>query len=81
MVLAFPLLISEFGWMNTGVIGGDPHRAHSPPARFSDCTSPSHPSLTPSKPKNIVFIGVGRMSQLDGLLITLPDADKGGVDG
>jgi hypothetical protein len=29
----------------------------------------------------MVFIGVGRMSQLDGLLMTLPDADKGGVDG
>jgi hypothetical protein len=26
-------------------------------------------------------MGVGRMSQLDGLLMTLPDADNGGVDG
>jgi len=29
----------------------------------------------------MVVIGVGKTSQLDGLLITLPDADKGGVDG
>lgn len=34
------LFISEFGWMNTGVNGGDPHRAQSHPAKFSDCTSP-----------------------------------------
>lgn len=70
--------------MNTGVIGGDPHLAHSPPARFSDCTSPWQPSFTPSNPsspKNIVFMGVGRISQLDGLLMALPEADKGGVDG
>jgi hypothetical protein len=29
----------------------------------------------------MVFMGVGKTSQLDGLLIELPDADKGGVDG
>jgi len=82
--LALPLLISEFGWKKTGVMGGDPHRAQSPPARFSDWTSPWQPSFTPSNapsPKNTVFTGVGRMSQLDGLLMALPEADKGGVDG
>jgi hypothetical protein len=54
------------------------------PARLFDCTSPSHPSFTPSNPKKLAWfiaIGVGRTSQLDGLLIVLPDADKGGVDG
>lgn len=30
------LLISEVGWMNTGVIGGDPQRGHSFPARISE---------------------------------------------
>jgi hypothetical protein len=29
----------------------------------------------------MVFIGVGKTSQLEGLLIELPDADKGGVEG
>jgi hypothetical protein len=29
----------------------------------------------------MVFMGVGRISQLDGLLITLPDAESGGVEG
>jgi hypothetical protein len=77
-------LVSELGWMKTGVIGGDPHLAQSPPAKFSDCTSPSHPDLTPSKPpspRKMLFMGVCRASQLDGLLVTLPDADNGGVDG
>lgn len=127
------LLISEFGWMNTGhvtvsfkyhnttlcfhphrhaptrsievscvtrigalvtaentiyhipgVNGGDPQRAQSPPAKFSAWTSSSQPSLTPSKlswAKNMVLTGVGRTSQLDGLLIALAEADRGGVDG
>jgi hypothetical protein len=30
---------------------------------------------------NMVFIGVWSTSQLDGLLMTLPEADKGGVEG
>jgi len=77
-------LVSEFGWINTGVIGGDPHRAQSPPARFSDWTSPSQPSFTPSnpsRPRNMVLIGVCRDSQVDGLLKVLPDEDKVGVVG
>lgn len=65
-----------------GVMGGDPHLAHSPPARFSPSTSPIHPSLTPSTPKKkALSIGVWRLLTLIGLLMALPEADSGGVHG
>jgi hypothetical protein len=70
-----------------GVIGGDPNRFQSPLVRFSDRTSPSQPSFTPSKNSrpNILplpLTGVGSIPQLDGgLLIELPDVESGGVDG
>lgn len=68
-----------------GVKGGEQHRVHSPPARISDCTSPSQPFLTPSifsRAKNGPLKGVGTGPQLDGGLLTLlPDTDSGGVEG
>jgi hypothetical protein len=67
--------------MRTGLMGGDASLKKSPPARFSDKTSPSHPALTPSN-ANERFVGVGRISQLDGGLLTvLADCDKAGVCG
>ena len=66
-----------------GVRGGDPQRVQSPPARISDFTSPSHPSFTPSifsVPKNVLLTGVGS-NPLGGLLIALPETERGGVDG
>jgi len=65
-------------------MGGEAVWVQSSPARISENTSSSHPALIPSmfcgwKPP---FTGVGRISALDGgLLMALPDEDKGGVDG
>lgn len=71
--------------MKTGVIGGESERDQSGLARISVCTSVSHPSLTPStfsKEKKVSVRGVCRVPLAEGgLLILLPEADKGGVDG
>lgn len=68
-----------------GVNGGEFDRAQSQFARSSDSTSPSHPSFTPSmlsRRKYPPFTGVCSTPQLDGgLLIVLPDVDRGGVAG
>lgn len=81
---------SEFGSPNKiyhlpGVRGGEQQRVQSPPARISDCTSPSQPSFTPSmfsRAKKGPATGVGRTSQVDGgLLMVLPDTERGGVEG
>lgn len=71
--------------MKTGVMGGEPHRAQSPPARISVWTSPSHPSFTPcrlSSGRRPWQTGVGIIPQEDGGLLTvLADTESGGVDG
>lgn len=71
--------------MNTGVMGGESQRDQSGLARISVCTSVSQPSLTPStfsKAKKQSLIGVCRVPLADGgLLMELPDDDKGGVEG
>lgn len=68
-----------------GVKGDEQRRVQSPPARISLCTSPSHPSFTPSmlsRPRYIPVTGVGKTRQLDGgLLVALPEKESGGVDG
>lgn len=68
-----------------GVNGGEPQRVQSPPARISVCTSPSHPSFTPSRlsmGSRPAETGVGRISHVDGGLLTvLADTERGGVDG
>lgn len=68
-----------------GVNGGEQLRVQSPPARISDWTSPSQPSLTPSmfsSVKNAGDTGVGVMPQVQGgLLIALSETESGGVDG
>ncbi len=45
--------------------------------------SRSHTSLPsmPSRPENMGFRGVWSISQLPGLLMTLPEDDNGGVEG
>lgn len=67
-----------------GVMGGLADRHSRPAARISERTSPSQPCFTPS----IVSLGkmsnsgVDRKSQDDGgLLVPLPDDDRGGVAG
>lgn len=76
---------TEGGFMNTGVNGGEVERDQSKLASISVCTSPWHPSFTPSilsRGKKPPFTGVGSRPQLDGgLLVVLPDVDSGGVDG
>jgi hypothetical protein len=67
-----------------GVMGGDAELVHSSLASISEKTSSSHPAFTPSmfwewKPP---LTGVGRISALDGgLLIALPEDERGGVEG
>jgi len=69
----------------TGVIWGEFDRVQSGLARISICTSFSHPSLTPSTfsdGKKEPFTGVWSTPQVDGgLLMVLPDVDRGGVVG
>jgi len=48
---------------------------------FSTCESSVFMPSKPSSPENIGFKGVASTSQLPGLLITLPDVDRGGVEG
>lgn len=68
-----------------GVIGGETERLQSTFAKLSAYMSASRPSFTTSygwKPKYGPLIGVGRVMELaGGLLMVLPDVDKGGVDG
>lgn len=68
-----------------GVNVGEQDRVQSPPARISLCTSPSHPSLTPSmlsSPVCAPVTGVGNIPHVDGgLLALLPETESGGVDG
>jgi hypothetical protein len=79
------LAVSEGGWINTGVIGGESDRVQSALARISVWTSPSQPSLTPStfsKAKKVSEIGVCCAPLVDGgLLMELPEAESGGVEG
>lgn len=79
------LAVTEGGWMKTGVKGVEHGRKISPPARISFFTSPSQPSFTPSiiaEPMYDPVTGVGSIAQVEGgLLLALPDTDKGGVDG
>lgn len=60
-------------------------QVQSPPARISLCTSPSHPSFTPSilsRPIYVRVTGVGKTPHVDGgLLAALPEKESGGVDG
>jgi len=67
-----------------GVNGGEAQLDQSSTGNFSVFKSSSHTSLAPSKPsrpENMGFSGVASMSQLPGLPITLPDVDRGGVEG
>jgi hypothetical protein len=68
-----------------GVIGGEADRQSTPAARISEKTSPSQPCFTPSIPsigKKAPFTGVGKKSHVEGgLLMMLPDEDRGGVAG
>jgi hypothetical protein len=74
-------------WRNTGVIGGEP--VQSPPARTSEKTSSSQPSLTAGKEaimgllKKTPFIGADNMPLAGGLstVLKLPDAESVGVAG
>ena len=67
-----------------GVMGGDAELVHSSLTSISEKTSSSHPAFIPSifwewKPP---LTGVGRISALDGgLLIALPEDERGGVEG
>lgn len=71
--------------MKTGVIGGEADRQSALAAKISEKTSPSQPCFTPSIPslwKKRALTGVGKTSQVDGgLLMLLPDEDRGGVAG
>jgi len=72
------------GWIKTGVIGGEADLHSTPEARISENTSSSQPCLTPSMPSlgKKALTGVGRTSHVDGgLLMLLPDEDRGGVAG
>lgn len=76
--------LAEGGWMYTGVMGGVAERHSRPAERISEKTSPSQPCLTPSMVSlgKMSRSGVGRISELDGGLLTvLPDDDRGGVAG
>jgi len=66
-----------------GVIGGDAQLDQSRLGKLSSELSVLQFSLfsTPSNPENMGFSGVWSMSQLPGLLITLPEDESGGVDG
>ena len=67
-----------------GVIGGEVDLKSQPAARISEKTSSSHPCFTPSIPSawKKPLTGVGRYSQVDGgLLMLLPDDERGGVAG
>ena len=79
------LRVSNRMYNSPGVRGGEQQRVQSPPARISDCTSPSQPSFTPSmfsRAKKGPVTGVGRTPQVDGgLLMALPDTERGGVEG
>lgn len=70
--------------MNTGVIGGEADRHSIPAHRISEKTSPSQPCFTPSmlSPGKKPFTGVGKNSHIEsGLLMLLPQAERGGVAG
>jgi len=67
-----------------GVRGGEAQLDQSSTGNFSVFSSSSQAALGPSKPsrpENMGFSGVASMSQLPGLLMTLPDVDRGGVEG
>ena len=80
----------ELGWRKTGVIGGEPGRAQSPPAKTSVKTSSSQPSFTAGNPdmierlKNTWLVGVGTMPLVGGelsVVLKLPEAESVGVAG
>jgi len=73
-------------WRNTGVMGGEP--VQSPPARTSEKTSSSQPSLTAGKEaiigllKYTAFIGAAIMPDAGlSAVLKLPDAERVGVLG
>lgn len=76
----------EPDWRNTGVIGGEP--VQSPPARTSEKTSSSQPSLTAGKAaimgllKYMPFMGAAIKPDAGlSTVLKLPDAESVGVAG
>jgi hypothetical protein len=63
-----------------GVIGGDPQLAQSKTV-VSAGSKTSLGMERSSRPENMGFMGVCRMSVFLGLPTVLPDVDSGGVDG
>ena len=63
-----------------GVIGGEPQLDQSS-THVSTGSKHSFATADSSRPENIGFIGVCRMSRLLGLPTVLPEVDIGGVDG
>ena len=63
-----------------GVMGGEPQLDQSKTA-LSTNSSPILIPAKPSRPENMGFMGVCRISQLLGLPMALPDVDSGGVEG